>query len=992
MASRTAQVIIQVDDKSLVELNAEIKTLENSVKNLKIGTQEWITQNNKLGVLKTRFRDATDEAKRLQGTIQKVTGSDQLRSIAKLGAGMVGAFQTASSALALVGVNSKSFEQVTQKAVLLMATMSGLNQLAETFSSTNLKGLKSIAAGFTGLVTTIKGFSTATKAALVSTGIGVLVAGLGMVIANWNKISSFFAGKQEKTGLQEATKVREEIIKSLEDENKAFEEQERIVKEINEYGAKGRGGLLEDASTADAIEKANFALRQRGKLLMEQRRLQDLDKKTNVNELLKKADEAKANLDVAKQRLAEIESSANKSDLKTVQAVVELRKKQFNEAILNYNKQVEINNVLFIQHQNIEKQLKLNEMANDKRDQYISDNKEIIKQQEENSKQLQRDLTILNSEVDTVNQIYQARKKLLEIEQKQLEDLPIRKTAEDDRIFAIITELKALKNQNDLYNNTVKKANEKYKQDLLDLEIQKKINIELADAELKYVQINEDNKKRGDELQHISDILNNEITSIEDQQKKFEELLAFDRKINDTRKITTEDIVQNLKSELGFYIAIQDATREKLENEKLILENQHKINDAKIQEKEDAIAILGEQYKINEAEIERAKKQLSGVGKDPYLSRAEKQQKILELQGEINKLELENKGIITSIAVANNEISDATNENLKASTQIAAVDIDINKTISDTTEKTIQTTEEIEKQVKLYKKLQNFLGNYAEEIDAILRGLLQSMELIATTFEANATRHQDEIDRLNVQYDEMNTKEQDRQDRILAYEEELKDANGDRYDELLRLIDQEKAAKDVNFVSEIDQKNKLATLEHKKLLDENKAAKWRKAQSIVEAIILGSIAFIKALPRLVLAIATGILVAAQVATIAAQKIPDVPPQEKFKKGGFTGIGDEDEVAGITHKGEYIVPAKILKSPSSQHHIAALEKQRIRGYAEGGLVLPSNISSPSGFEYDKLVSALSEAISKLPNPQVGLINISAGLRDVELTKQSAGISR
>jgi hypothetical protein len=51
MATRTSQIVINVDDKSLVELNNEIKILETSIKNLKINSAEWIAQNEKLGKL-----------------------------------------------------------------------------------------------------------------------------------------------------------------------------------------------------------------------------------------------------------------------------------------------------------------------------------------------------------------------------------------------------------------------------------------------------------------------------------------------------------------------------------------------------------------------------------------------------------------------------------------------------------------------------------------------------------------------------------------------------------------------------------------------------------------------------------------------------------------------------------------------------------------------------------------------------------------------------
>ncbi|WP_373277285.1 phage tail tape measure protein [Thermosipho globiformans] len=55
----------------------------------------------------------------------------------------------------------------------------------------------------------------------------------------------------------------------------------------------------------------------------------------------------------------------------------------------------------------------------------------------------------------------------------------------------------------------------------------------------------------------------------------------------------------------------------------------------------------------------------------------------------------------------------------------------------------------------------------------------------------------------------------------------------------------------------------------------------------------------------------------------------------FAEGGYTGSGGKYEPAGIVHKGEYVIPANIVsKYPEL---VAMLEKLRLKGYAEGGLV-------------------------------------------------------
>lgn len=61
----------------------------------------------------------------------------------------------------------------------------------------------------------------------------------------------------------------------------------------------------------------------------------------------------------------------------------------------------------------------------------------------------------------------------------------------------------------------------------------------------------------------------------------------------------------------------------------------------------------------------------------------------------------------------------------------------------------------------------------------------------------------------------------------------------------------------------------------------------------------------------------------------------------FRKGGFTGPGANDDVAGVVHANEYVVPAGITNNPAYQPMISALETARLRGYQSGGMVSPRN---------------------------------------------------
>lgn len=70
--------------------------------------------------------------------------------------------------------------------------------------------------------------------------------------------------------------------------------------------------------------------------------------------------------------------------------------------------------------------------------------------------------------------------------------------------------------------------------------------------------------------------------------------------------------------------------------------------------------------------------------------------------------------------------------------------------------------------------------------------------------------------------------------------------------------------------------------------------------------------------------------------------PSISPSGGFAEGGYTGDGGKYEVAGVVHKGEYVVPKNLVPAFSPQ--IAAIESARTRGYAEGGFTSSSMASA------------------------------------------------
>ena len=968
MATRTAQIIIQVDDKSLTALNAQIKTLETSMKSLAIGTTEWIKQNEKLGTLKTQFRTATDEAKKLQNQIAKISGADQIRSIAKLGAGMVGAFAAVSGTLTTLGFSgSKTMEEITAKGVALMQVFGGLNQVAETFSATNLKGLKNIGSGFGSLVTAVKGFSTATKAALISTGIGALIVGIGLLIANFDKIKALFGAGKAGREADVAFKLTQTATKLSEQNYQTELKKLELLKQQN-Y-SKFDAVLLSKQESDNAIAYHKSLIAQSDELAARYRLLEK--KGGDTKKMTQEERDAEMQLNNAKQKSLGIEIQTAEI-VKKRMIGYDLVSKKINDLNNDIQKQQDLitvaNEAEYSQMEIINAQIKI-----------YKDKRDILKIHQNTiggiTKEEEIELHILETDIQLLGQ--KMTMLIKEITEKQAQvkvDEELHKL-EFDRLEKYKQSLDALKLESNILKNN--ESLSKNKLEMLSREQKLYEKYLTARAEL----FNFDKKGK--------EILNEQYQEVNKIHDKYQEIYDNARETI-TKKLKgitlDEKSLNNASMELALFKEQKDIERESLENKKEILDNQKstlEVQKNEILEREKSILLEKDWIK---AQIDVAQIHLDKS--ESLTEQTAMMEKIAEYQSQINTLsqtELNNKS----------ELTDVNGELLKTDEEILSTQTDINNNNTDTLEKTKEITAEVQKQSRFYSKLQGVVGKYAEEIDASRKLMSQSMELMATLQENIATRMDERIAEAGKAMDEITAKEKDRNSRLLDLQEELKDANGERYDQILAQIDLEKSQQEDNRKAFNEQAQIEADAQNKKNAAEYKAAQWRKAQSIIDAVINTALAVIKALPNIFLSIATGALGAAGIATIAAQKIPEQPKVEPktagFKIGGYTGDGSDDEVAGVVHKKEYVVPARVTKSPGAQHHIAALESQRLRGYKDGGYVAPVS-SVNMGMDYDKFINGMAQAISQLPPPQVGLVAISNGIREVELTKQNSGLSR
>lgn len=1005
MATKKATIIIDVDDKSLQDLNQEIQQLEQSMQGLKVGTQEWIKQNQQLGKLKTQFQEATREAQKMQAVVEKVGSAEQIRSVAKLGSGLVGGFTAASGAVRLLGIESQVFDEMTARATTLMSVMGGLNQVADLFSKETLKGLSGVGRGFGQLVRTVKTSSLAMKTALISTGIGALVVGITLLIANWDKLSKAIGRNNAE---RKKTKELEESRKSIEVGKEKLSLAEAELKAIKDLAALRK----DDAGELNAELKV---LQERRMQSYNERRLAELELQATLDKLSKK----RRMLTTEETQKIELQRDA----VSSLTAEYEL----LEEEILQTQKTIALSD-------------KIEEFADS-----INDlENAITKYSAANFSEeqvYQKQIALLNVKIDLIKLSAEVSGKLSKEEERQVKALQAQKAAltiqNNLRKSQLEIDIELLKNEItrnrfiDDYNQKVNDANrflreqfniEKDRQDLLEN------NLALIELDLEGI-------RKGRELRDgivnfdlkRNKILSERLTQLYPSELKvtneiYEQISRFLEKYGEFNELESFDFFKEKVESLteGFKANLTSQFALNKEYEKQTKFGKQLIDDAAqdlaikqitadfqvksigeqisaVQKQRISLGSLEEQYgritselvaqqRLIDNRIVEATKSLEGKN-------LEEQYIILQ---EISKLENDRANLQNQINQGFNDIADVQQEQLNLGKQLLDLEYARGEAIASVGIAESEITQSLEDQLRISAQLQSFVEQYNEEIMVSQQLLAQSIEFIAALQDRKAENAQKRIDDYQKQLNKLMKEEDDRASRLAEYEEELKDANGERYDELLALIEQEKEAQ---IAADADVENSRAAIEakikdeeNKKLAAEARAAKWRKAQALIDAVIQGALGVIKALPNVFLAVATGVLAAAGVATIAAQKTPPIP--EGYEEGGFTPKTASNKTpVGIVHGNEYVAPAFVTKSPQAQPHIAALEAQRLRGYAEGGFVAPDlGSAGQQMIDYDKMASAFLEAVNKLPVPEVSVVKISQSQREIALTKVGAGMRR
>ena len=173
MAKETVNIDIQIQTKSVGELEAELSKINEELKSVKIGSQA--------------FKDLSADSQKLTADLEKVnkeiegfTLDKKIETSQAAVLGLAGGLEATVGTLGLLGVESEVFGKFEEKAISALTAARGFIDLSEGFGK--------LAKNISFATVKSKIFGITTKQALIATGIGIFAVALGSIIAYWDDI------------------------------------------------------------------------------------------------------------------------------------------------------------------------------------------------------------------------------------------------------------------------------------------------------------------------------------------------------------------------------------------------------------------------------------------------------------------------------------------------------------------------------------------------------------------------------------------------------------------------------------------------------------------------------------------------------------------------------------------------------------------------------------------------------------------------------------
>ena len=162
--------------KNLRELRAQLKSVKDEMVTLDEGSDSFLEAANKAGTLKHQLDEINESVKGASADFGDILGN-----VTKVGAGITGAFQTATAALSMFGVESEEILQSIKTMQNLMAITQGLDSIDQA-----VKAIDKLRNSITATTTSAK----VLKAVLTPKAILALTVALTALFVVWDKFIS----------------------------------------------------------------------------------------------------------------------------------------------------------------------------------------------------------------------------------------------------------------------------------------------------------------------------------------------------------------------------------------------------------------------------------------------------------------------------------------------------------------------------------------------------------------------------------------------------------------------------------------------------------------------------------------------------------------------------------------------------------------------------------------------------------------------------------
>ena len=932
--SRTVELQIKLQGaESIAQLEEVTSEINQELKQMSSTSKEFTAMGN-------LAKQANSKVKEVGESLAGITSTEKAEAVNKMGQGLVGAFQAAAGASLLFGEKtSEELQKVIAKVGGLFAVTDGLKKVTEAFSAKNLTALKATVKGFQESAVAAKLFGTTTKAAISATGIGLIVVILASIIANFDKLKVAIKNAFDK--IKDAFPFLEKIQNFVDDIKERFGSLGNIIKGVGAAIAsiftkqtmkEAFNEAVEEAKALTAqVEEYNRLKEDGAETLeyeLEMMRLQGetedklIEKQIAFNNQLIKNLESRKELDD--------EGKKELNNLKNANALLNQKLENEKKATAEKNKQKRLEDAQkIIDRQKLEIQ------------------KQIGKIQEETAKKLQQIAAITQQifdnevvNIDTINANYQ---EIVQAAQENADELERALKLLNEITVIDVLRVKNLEKMSERYDRMANKVKEivpptqaskellKIIQDVNDEYItQRDVLKEIEDYVASFEKENVGNLGiLGEQQGIITNLTAEEYRQLAALQLQKKELIAN----NDVRD---EEISQALQL-LDLRLMNNDRITQQLDKE-IQIRNEEIARLSTLKQTEETTKAIADATQAI-ADAEKEKKKITSDNNDIMLQSDKLMEEALNMRQDENELLLQQQRIILDNS------NTYTNGLEKAGLQL----------------------------LKLGTAWSDFLNDskndFSASIDTWVAAFGQIMELLAVMDERRAEFAQRELDDYIKNNEAKYESDKALADKLADDNEDLQsmlaDAEGERYQDILDMIAENDAAKAEAAENALEYERQVAEMQYKVQLSEWEAGKKRKQASIIQAIIDTALGVIKALPNIFLAAAVGVLGAAGIATIAAQPLPPKPEPPAFAEGGYTGDGNKYDVAGVVHAGEYVVPANVVRKNEAKGMLEALEGMRLRGYAEGGSVIPNIQDIDTSLDYVRIGNEVARALKENP---------------------------